>query len=195
VRAPSAGVVAVLPARKGSRLSRGETLVRLVASSSGRRYGAEAAAAELRDVRVGDPCRLRTSWGETIPARIQAISPREGGRRIALEIVAARLPQRRGVMSNRATVEVTVAAPTPVVTVPEQAVRREPSGAAVWVIQPDTEASDAWTAHRRPVRLGPARDGEVEVRDGLAQDSRVIVAGMETLQDGQAVSAVKWNLP
>jgi RND family efflux transporter MFP subunit len=68
------------------------------------------------------------------------------------------------------------------VLVPVAAVFKEPSGdQVVWVIGPGQ------TATRRPVKLGAATGGRVEVVDGLQPGDRIAVAGVTFLRDGMAV--------
>jgi hypothetical protein len=67
----------------------------------------------------------------------------------------------------------------------------------VWIAtpSPDSEEKTAWTAHRQPVQIGATRQGKAEIQAGLPPGSRVIVAGMERLREGQRVSVVPWSLP
>ena len=46
-------------------------------------------------------------------------------------------------------------------------------------------------AHKIPVKIGFNDGASAEILDGLARDQPVILAGKESVQDGQAVNAVK----
>jgi RND family efflux transporter MFP subunit len=68
------------------------------------------------------------------------------------------------------------------ILVPVSAVLREAAGEqVVWVIRPDQ------TVTRRPVKLGGATGGEVEVVDGLGAGDRIAVAGATFLREGMRV--------
>jgi multidrug efflux pump subunit AcrA (membrane-fusion protein) len=76
-----------------------------------------------------------------------------------------------------AQVEVPVARRDNALLVPPQAVRREPGGTVVYVAQDGTVA-------RRPVEVGIAREGAVEIVSGLDADDEVIVYANGNLDDG-----------
>ena len=66
--------------------------------------------------------------------------------------------------------------------VPISAVCKQDTGAQVaWVIGPNE------IVRPRPVRLGAARDGEVEIVDGLKPGDRIAVAGATFLHEGMKV--------
>src|SRR5262249_19176799 len=68
------------------------------------------------------------------------------------------------------------------VLVPVAAVLKEPSGTQVtWVIGSDQ------TVTRRPVKLGEATGGQVEIVDGLQPGDRIAVAGVTFLREGMKV--------
>jgi RND family efflux transporter MFP subunit len=68
------------------------------------------------------------------------------------------------------------------ILVPIAAVYNDGSGDQVaWVIGPDQ------TATRRPVKLGEATGGQIEIADGLQPGDRVAIAGVTTLRDGMKV--------
>jgi RND family efflux transporter MFP subunit len=68
------------------------------------------------------------------------------------------------------------------ILVPISAVFKEPSGEQVaWVIGLDQ------TATRRPVKIGEATGGDVEIVDGLQPGDRIAVAGVTMLRDGMKV--------
>jgi membrane fusion protein, multidrug efflux system len=66
--------------------------------------------------------------------------------------------------------------------VPVSALCKQDTGEQVtWVIGPDQ------IVRPRPVRLGDARDGEIEIVDGLKPGDRIAVAGTAFLHDGMKV--------
>ncbi|MDX1460309.1 MAG: efflux RND transporter periplasmic adaptor subunit [Xanthomonadales bacterium] len=69
--------------------------------------------------------------------------------------------------------------------IPEQALVPERSVQYVYVV------GDDLIAHRREVRTGRRRPGEVEIVAGLQPGERVIVSGTQKARDGQAVSLMQ----
>jgi RND family efflux transporter MFP subunit len=68
------------------------------------------------------------------------------------------------------------------ILVPVAAVSQDAAdGQVVWVLGPEQ------TVTRRPVKLGAATGGRVEVADGLQPGDRIAVAGVSFLRDGMAV--------
>jgi biotin carboxyl carrier protein len=81
-------------------------------------------------------------------------------------------------------------------SIPGKAVLSTPEGSAVWVARRRGQSNGtAWTAHRQVVQVSRRRKGTVLISKGLEPDSRVIVAGIEQLREGQAVAAIPWRLP
>jgi RND family efflux transporter MFP subunit len=71
--------------------------------------------------------------------------------------------------------------------VPRDAIVRQPDGgAAVWVVNGTSPAS----VSARPVRLGRALAGGIEIVSGLEAGERVVLRGNETLREGQPVKVV-----
>jgi len=66
--------------------------------------------------------------------------------------------------------------------VPVSAISRKNNGAQVaWVIGPDQIARSC------PVKMGAARDGEIEIVEGLKPGERIAIAGTSFLRDGMKV--------
>ncbi|MCJ2013038.1 efflux RND transporter periplasmic adaptor subunit [Methylobacterium sp. J-076] len=67
---------------------------------------------------------------------------------------------------------------------PSSALLAEGERRSVWVV-----AADGRSVSRRDVTLGPApeNEGEIAVSDGLRPGERVVVAGVHSIRDGQAV--------
>jgi RND family efflux transporter MFP subunit len=69
------------------------------------------------------------------------------------------------------------------ILVPVSAVLKDAGGEQVaWVLGPDR------TVTRRPVKLGEATGGRIEILDGLQPGDRIAVAGVTFLRDGMKVS-------
>jgi hypothetical protein len=68
----------------------------------------------------------------------------------------------------------------PSLRVPKQALRREGAEASVFV-------AAGGRAQRRKVDAGDEAGDLVAIRNGLASGERVILTGVESLQDGQAI--------
>jgi len=69
------------------------------------------------------------------------------------------------------------------ILVPISAVFKESSGVQVaWVVGADQ------TVKRRPVKLGEATGGRIEIVDGLQSGDRIAVAGVRALREGMKVS-------
>jgi membrane fusion protein, multidrug efflux system len=74
-----------------------------------------------------------------------------------------------------------ILAPRQAVVVPEIAVVQVGTDAFVYRVRPDK------TVERAKVALGSRREGEVEVRDGLASGDRVVTEGTVKLREGSAI--------
>ena len=76
-----------------------------------------------------------------------------------------------------------------VLTVPRDAILRDPYGASrVWALE---NVDGAPVATQHTVQVGRSFDGNTEVRNGIEPGVRVVVRGNETLREGQAVRVVK----
>jgi multidrug efflux pump subunit AcrA (membrane-fusion protein) len=65
---------------------------------------------------------------------------------------------------------------------PISAIHKEASGdQVVWIVGPDQ------IARRRPVKIGQAAGGQIEVTEGLSPGDRIAVAGASFLRDGMKV--------
>lgn len=76
-----------------------------------------------------------------------------------------------------------------VLTVPRDAILRDPYGASrVWSLK-DVDGAPVATQHT--VEVGRSFDGNTELRNGLEPGARVVIRGNETLREGQPVRVVK----
>lgn len=75
------------------------------------------------------------------------------------------------------------------ITVPQQAVQRDTTGASVLVVGPDEKVAV------RPVKADRAHGNAWIVSEGLQAGDRVIVEGFQKVRPGAPVKAVTWNAP
>ncbi|MFN9155570.1 MAG: efflux RND transporter periplasmic adaptor subunit [bacterium] len=75
------------------------------------------------------------------------------------------------------------------ILLPQQGVQRAAQGDSVKVVAADGKVSD------RPVKLGPARNGQWVVLEGLKAGEQVVVDGFQKLQGDRPVKAVPWQAP
>ena len=73
--------------------------------------------------------------------------------------------------------------------VPQQAVARGPQGDSVRVVAEDG------MVEQRPVKIGPARDGQWVVFEGLKPGEQVMVDGFQKLRGKGPVKPVPWAPP
>ena len=77
-------------------------------------------------------------------------------------------------------------AKTHVLTIPGEAIVRDPQGAPnVYVYHPDRNR-----VYARRIEVGPPIGGEVEIRSGLNGDEKIVVAGQQKLREGTPVQIV-----
>lgn len=81
------------------------------------------------------------------------------------------------------------AAASNAILLPQQAVQRAAQGDSVKVVAPDGSVAT------RTVKVGPSRNGQWVVLDGLAAGEQVIVDGFQRLQGKGTVKAVPWTPP
>ena len=77
--------------------------------------------------------------------------------------------------------------------IPVQALRRSPSGALVYVAQPD--AQGRMRARARPIQPGPSSGNLVRVLDGLTPADRVVADGSFKLRDGALLAETTLPAP
>ena len=103
----------------------------------------------------------------------------------------AEVPNPRGVllpgMYVRARLEQASAASA--ILLPQQGVQRAAQGDSVKVVAADGTVSD------RRVKLGPARNGQWVVLEGLKAGEQVVVDGFQKLQGDRPVKTVPWTPP
>jgi len=98
--------------------------------------------------------------------------------RIAFEQLDPRILPDMGIKVRFLEERGQAAAPAPLL--PTEAIARDGQGTSVWVVRDGR-------VERRGVELGEERDGQVQVRDGLAGGEVVVVQPTRRLRDGVAV--------
>jgi RND family efflux transporter MFP subunit len=155
-------------------------------------------ASFLRYERLADGDRDGTSRGLSASVRLRLIDEREfvhAGRMDFVDNVIDRATgtiRARAVFDNKdglftpgmfARVRVPGSAPYDALLVPDVAIGTEQARKFVMVVAPDG------TANQKYVTLGPVVDGLRVIKDGLAADDRVVVAGLMRARPGQKVTA------
>jgi membrane fusion protein (multidrug efflux system) len=75
------------------------------------------------------------------------------------------------------------------ITVPQQAVQRDPNGASVMVVGADGKVA------AQPIKADTAQGNLWIVSEGLKAGDRVIVEGLQKVKPGAMVKAVPWKAP
>jgi membrane fusion protein (multidrug efflux system) len=154
-----------------TRLGKGTVYVRLTFP--------EHIAGQLR---VGQPVRLQSFGNEdSVQGAITEIRPALSITTLSREVIVAVRDAGQWRPSGSIRGEVVLGVRKGAVVVPEQAVVLRPAGAVVYVIENDV-------ARERVVKTGIARDGAIEIVEGLAAETRIAVDGAALLTDGAKVS-------
>ena len=101
----------------------------------------------------------------------------------------AELPNPEGLLLPGMYVRVRIeqAQASEVILVPQQAVMRSGNGDSVMVVSADGKVSP------RPIKVGPAQNGQWIVLSGLKAGEQVMVDGFQKLRGGAPVKAVPWT--
>jgi hypothetical protein len=117
--------------------------------------------------------------GRAVAGRIREIRPALNATTLSRDVIVA-VTDARWRPSGSVRGEVTVGMRKNAVVVPEQAVVRRPAGAVVYAVEGET-------ARERRVKTGIAREGVIEIIEGLAGDETVVVDGAGLLTDGARI--------
>lgn len=187
--APVAGAIADVLAEVNENVSPGQPVV-VLASGSTPEVGFAVPEALIREVREGMPVTVGL---DAIPcSRFDGVVTEVGVATTATGTtfpVTVRLgPDAADIRSGMAAVVDMVLgdadAPDRFI-VPGQAVGEDRGGRFVFVAEPS--AGGPAVVRRRPVTVGAFAAGGLEVLDGIAAGDRVVVAGVNRLQDGDEV--------
>lgn len=185
ITAPFAGVVGFREISEGAYVSPGDRIVQL-ANIDPLKVEFRVSETYLPNLRIGLPVRVSVDArpDEPMTGEITAIDPivEVGGRSIRLR---ARVPNPDGRLSPGlfARIRIVVQERPDAILVPEAAVFQDGGSLFIYRVE-------GGRAVKTPVTIGQRRPGVVEVRDGLARDAMVVVAGQQLLRDGAAVDVV-----
>ncbi len=187
VRAPMAGTVYDLPVRMGSYLNVGD-LVAGVGMLDRLRVRVYVDEPELGRVSVGFPVNI--TWdalpGRNWPGVVQQL-PTEihplGTRQVGEVLCTIENPQHVLVPGTNVNVEIRSRVVENALTIPKEAMRRDTSGAGVFVLKGDT-------IHWRVIQTGTSSINRVQIAEGLAEGDAVALPTDLALHDGEKVRAV-----
>lgn len=181
VRAPFAGTIARRLVEPGEKVSPDSSIVTLVDLRE-MLLSAAVPAVEIPSVEVGDAARFRVGgFGErTFEGTVQRINPiaENGSRAISIYIAVPNEDRAlKGGMFAQGNLEIT--STQPVLAVPQRALRFEAGAPFVYTLEDGKIA-------RKAVTLGTQVEGQgyAEIRTGLSQGERVIVADIGDRKPG-----------
>lgn len=179
VVAPDDGVITARSATLGAVSGSGQELFRMI--RQGRlEWRGELNAAQLAQVKVGQPIQLALPDGSSATARVRQLAPQmDGQTRLGL-VYADIAPGSAARAGMYAKGRVTLAE-SPALTVPAASVVIRDGRSYVPRITPELRVA------LQPVAIGRRQDGQVEIRSGLTQGERVAVQGAGFLNDGDVV--------
>jgi len=187
VRTPMAGTVYNLPVRMGTYLNVGD-LVAGVGVLDRLRVRVYVDEPELGRVSVGFPVNITwdalpgRGWPgvvEQLPTEIHPL----GTRQVGEVLCTIENPQHVLVPGTNVNVEIRSRVVQNALTIPKEALRRDTSGAGVFVLEGDTIR---W----RQIKTGTSSISRVQVAEGLAEGDAVVLPTDFALHDGEKVRAV-----
>lgn len=186
VRAPAGGLVAEAPAEVGDVASGTQKLFSIIQNGA-LELQAQVSATELPQVRINTPALITYDADPRVrlPGRVREISPLVDpeSRKATVKINLPPTSLLRSGMFARAAI---TTATVPGLTVPAKAVLPQPDGSVtVFVLLSDN------TVKAQTVELGGVPNGSsVEIKNGLKQGDRVVIAGAGYLKDGDRIQVV-----
>ena len=184
IRAPFAGLVGDIPVHVGDYVT-GSTVLTTVDESGELEAYIYIPTERASEIRMGLPVELLGNDGKMLArSTINFISPQvDNGLQSIL--VKAALPRTAEVLRNAQLVKARVtwsSNPTP--TVPVLAITRVSGQAFVFVA---VRSGSNYVAHQVPVTLGDTIGNDYPVLSGLKQGDKVILSGIQFLQEGMPV--------
>lgn len=190
LRAPQDGVVTAAPAETGQVLALGQTALR-IARGDAREVLIHVPESRIAELRAGMTAAVRP-WAQAdreLAGRVREIAPsadaatRSYAVRVAFEAAD-------GVPPLGATASVLFARPAAMqALLPLSAVTRAGGRTVAWLVD------EAHTVRPVEVDAGEFREDGVVIRGGLPAGSRVVLAGVHRLVEGQTVRAVDETAP
>ena len=189
LRAPVAGAIAARHAEAGQVVAAGQPVFTL-AAEAGRDVVISIPEGRIDDITVGLPVEvaLWNAPGQRLRGTVREVAPVADPTTRTWEARIALRAEDAGDVALGRTAQVYVPREDAAagMSVPLSAVQRGDDGdTAVWVVDAATG-----TVRRVAVALGPYGSERVPVRDGLAPDALVVVAGGHLLREGQQVRPV-----
>jgi membrane fusion protein, multidrug efflux system len=191
IRAPYNGVIAQRFVEEGQTMTPGKPVVRFQSVGEADIVVDVPEAVMTSDLRSGNTVRMVAEIigvpGRQYPVRIKEIAQvAEPATQTFSVRFAMSPPSGMTILPGMtATVNVTYRRPghrANRIFVPVSAISKDENGAqVVWVIGPDQISRSC------PVRMGAAKDGEIEIVEGLKPGERIAVAGTAFLRDGMRV--------
>lgn len=186
IRAPFSGIVVERMAQPGQYVSLGQPVAKLL-DVDGLEVEADVPVELIQGLSPGTEVDVRLNEGAVGSARVRVVLPVETvatrTRPVRFTINISDLDPLLIAVGASITLEIPVSAPRDAVTVPKDAlVQGRGGGWMVFVVEEDK-------AQPRPVQLGQAAGGRMEVLGGLSAGEVVVVRGNERLFPGQPVNA------
>ena len=185
IRAPYAGVVIERSAEPGQWLSLGQAVAKLL-DVDGLEIQADIPVELIAGLAPSTEVSMRLADGVTGGARVRAVLPIETvttrTRPVRFTIDLSDANPLLVAVGKSVTLQIPVSAPRDAITVPKDAlVQGAGGGWIVFVVSEDK-------AQPRPVQIGQAVGGRMEVLSGLETGDIVVVRGNERLRPGQSVN-------
>lgn len=184
LRAPSAGVVTGIDAEAGQVVSAGQSVVR-IAQTGEKEVAIAIPEGRLQALRQIPEVRVAL-WAGAAPelrGRVREIAPiADPGTRTYAARISLLNPPPTVALGMTATVIFAAPLPTPVITLPLQALLREGEATYVWRLDRAT-----MTVRRSKATIAGVTGNEVVVAAGVVPGDTVITAGVHLLKDGQKV--------
>lgn len=184
------GVVVATPAEAGEVVAAGQAVVR-VARLDEREVSIHVPESRIGEIAVGSGAAVRL-WAapeREYVGKVREIAPAADAATRSYEVRVS-VPHADAALALGATATVAFAGPSDAqAVVPLPALTRIDGQPVVWVVD------DASTAHPVRVETGEFLEGGVVIRAGLPAGSRVVVAGVHRLVEGETVRAVDEAAP
>jgi len=184
IRAPFAGIVGDIPVHLGDYVS-ATTVLTTVDENADLEAYIYVPTERAAEVKLGLPVEIVDTDGSTIvKSRISFLSPQVDNSLQGI-LVKAEVPRTAQRLRNGQLVKARITWNTnPAPTVPVLAVTRIGGQAFVYIA---AKRGDGYAAHQVPVTLGETVDNTYPVRTGLNPGDKVIVSGLQMLQEGAPV--------
>jgi len=184
VRAPFSGFVTLRTVNIGQRLKPNDNLFNLGAFSP---LFADVHLSEkdTRAVRSGQAATIRLGSDDTaaVQGRVERISPTVDQASGTVKVTVAMEPQPGFRPGAFVRVEIRTDTKTDAIVIPKRALIEEDGQNYVYVANNDT-------AKRTKVALGYQREGMVEIREGVTDGQKVVVAGQGALKEGGKIKVL-----